>query len=68
LIFFTKRTFSQEEEGKILEAQAPIDALDAEHSRVEKELSAEIASAQIFYQELTTSMDRLSQANKGVEK
>ncbi|KAJ7134632.1 P-loop containing nucleoside triphosphate hydrolase protein [Mycena epipterygia] len=57
----------KEEDAKILEAQAPIDALELEHSRLQKELSADISSAQSVYQELSTSVDRLSQANKGVE-
>ncbi|KAJ6559188.1 hypothetical protein DFH09DRAFT_921753 [Mycena vulgaris] len=57
----------KEEEAKIREAQAPIDALEEAHSQVVKDLNAQIASAQTVYQELRTSVDRLSQANKGVE-
>ncbi|KAJ6584989.1 hypothetical protein B0H19DRAFT_405342 [Mycena capillaripes] len=57
----------KEEDAKILQAQAPIDALEEEHTRSQKELNADIQSAQSLYQELSTSNDRLGQTNKGVE-
>ncbi|KAJ6613278.1 P-loop containing nucleoside triphosphate hydrolase protein [Mycena sp. CBHHK59/15] len=57
----------KEEDAKILDAQAPIDALEVEHTRMQKELGSDIASAQALYQDLSTSVDRLHQTNKGVE-
>ncbi|KAF7365212.1 DNA repair protein rad50 [Mycena venus] len=67
LFIFRKTNLSQEEEAKIIAAQAPIDALEEDHLRVQRELSAELQSAQNLYQELSTSVDRLNQTNKGVE-
>ncbi|KAJ7095861.1 hypothetical protein B0H15DRAFT_827394 [Mycena belliarum] len=64
------QTFSagiKDEEARIREAQVPIDDLETEHSQAEKARSAEISSAQSVYQDLSTSMDRLQVANKGVE-
>ncbi|KAJ7784558.1 hypothetical protein B0H16DRAFT_1492970 [Mycena metata] len=57
----------KEEDAKILQANAPIEALEEEHTRAQAELSVEIANAQALYQELTTSDDRLSQFSKGIE-
>ncbi|KAJ7165382.1 hypothetical protein C8R46DRAFT_1035956 [Mycena filopes] len=55
-----------EEDAKILQARAPIEALEEEHTRAQQEVNLEISNAQALYQELTTSDDRLSQTNKGV--
>ncbi|KAJ7675825.1 AAA domain-containing protein [Mycena polygramma] len=57
----------KEEDVKISQAQAPIDALEEEYTRAQKELNADIQSAQSLYQELSTNNDRLGQTNKGVE-
>ncbi|KAJ7175865.1 P-loop containing nucleoside triphosphate hydrolase protein [Mycena filopes] len=57
----------KEEDAKILQARAPIEALEEEHTRAQQEANVQITNAQALYQELTTSDDRLSQTNKGVE-
>ncbi|KAJ7044129.1 hypothetical protein C8F04DRAFT_1228961 [Mycena alexandri] len=57
----------KEEDAKILQANAPIEALEEEHTRVQTELNVEVSNAQALYQELTTSDDRLSQFSKGIE-
>ncbi|KAJ6508778.1 hypothetical protein C8R45DRAFT_1050733 [Mycena sanguinolenta] len=57
----------KEEDVKILQAQAPIDALAEEHSRAERELNSDIQSAQNVYQELYSSNETLILTNKGVE-
>ena len=58
----------QDVETKIVEAQAPIDALDEDFKHAESELSARILQAQNSSQELNIAVDKLNQANKGVER
>jgi DNA repair protein RAD50 len=64
---FQKIYLSQEKDAKILQAQAPIDALAEEHSRVQQESNADIQNAQNQYQELNSSVDLLASTNKQVE-
>ncbi|KAF8134783.1 AAA domain-containing protein [Mycena galopus ATCC 62051] len=60
-------TGMKDEDAKILQAQAPIDDLAEEHSRVQKELNSEIQTAQNLYQDLQSNNDRLRENNKNVE-
>ncbi|KAJ7250863.1 AAA domain-containing protein [Mycena haematopus] len=57
----------KEEDTKISQAQAPIDALADEYSRTQKELNSDIQNAQSLYQDLHSSFGQLNQTNKDVE-
>ncbi|KAJ7069782.1 hypothetical protein C8F01DRAFT_1113982 [Mycena amicta] len=54
-------------DAKILESRGPIDALRAEHERVQKELKGQISDAQTLYQELRASVEKLNQTNKDID-
>ncbi|KAF8895513.1 hypothetical protein BD779DRAFT_1640508 [Infundibulicybe gibba] len=53
-------------DAKISEAQAPIDALEAEHAQIKLELNGKISQSQILGQELNMSIDKLTQINKNL--
>jgi DNA repair protein RAD50 len=52
----------------ILEAQAPIDALENEYKQSQSSLNLRISEAQRLSQELNMSVDKLAHTNKGVER
>jgi DNA repair protein RAD50 len=55
-------------DAKIIEAQAPIDALEVEHGQTQSELNSKITRAQHASQELNKSVDKLDHNNKAVER
>lgn len=58
----------KELDSKISEAQAPIDLLEQEHQQAMVDLDARIREAQRSVQELNTSVDKLDNLNKIVER
>ncbi|CAK5284189.1 unnamed protein product [Mycena citricolor] len=57
----------KEQDEKILELQAPIDALSNEHLRSQRELDADIVGAETAYSELAQRVDQLNGINKNIE-
>ncbi|KIK01859.1 hypothetical protein K443DRAFT_678003 [Laccaria amethystina LaAM-08-1] len=55
-------------DGKILEAEAPIEALQNEQHEVLADLNSKISHAQRLSQELNISVDKLQSMNKSVER
>ncbi|KAF7288559.1 AAA-23 domain-containing protein [Mycena chlorophos] len=58
---------SKLEDAAILKAKEPIDALRTEHEKTQRSLDKQITDAQTLYQELRSSVEHLSQTNKGIE-
>lgn len=58
----------QELDGKISDAQNPIDRLEQEHHQVQGELSAKVSEAQRTLQDLNMDADKLENVNKSVER
>ena len=59
---------SQNLDGKIADAQAPIEKLDREHQELEREANARIAEFQTMLQDLSASAKRLDGMNKWLAK
>jgi len=59
---------AQDIDGKILEAEAPIEALQNEQHEVLADLNSKISHAQRLSQELNISVDKLQSMNKSVER
>ncbi|KAI9566180.1 P-loop containing nucleoside triphosphate hydrolase protein [Boletus coccyginus] len=58
----------KELDGKLAEAQAPIQRLEQEHQEVQAELNARTAKAQRSTQEMNMSVDKLDNINKIVDR
>lgn len=58
----------KELDAKIIEAQAPIDALEEDFRSIQTSLTARIQQAQSSVQELNMSNDKLNQMNKAIER
>ncbi|KAG8214897.1 hypothetical protein J3R82DRAFT_10069 [Butyriboletus roseoflavus] len=61
-------TRSKELDGKLAEAQAPIERLEQEHQQVQAELNARLADAQRSSQEMNMSVDKLDNINKVIDR
>lgn len=59
---------AQDIDGKILEAEAPIEALQNEQREVLADLNSKISHAQRLSQELNITVDKLQSMNKSVER
>ncbi|KAH0832358.1 P-loop containing nucleoside triphosphate hydrolase protein [Lanmaoa asiatica] len=58
----------KELDGKLAEAQAPIERLEQEHQQVQAELNVRITEAQRSTQEMNMSVDKLENINKIVDR
>ncbi|KAF9219190.1 hypothetical protein BS17DRAFT_718386 [Gyrodon lividus] len=58
----------KELDGKLADAQAPIERLEQEHQQTQSELNARIAEAQGASQEMNMSVDKLDNINKVVDR
>ena len=59
---------AQDIDGKILEAEAPIEALQNEQREALADLNSKISHAQRLSQELNITVDKLQSMNKSVER